>query len=172
MTTTLSSSASDDISQKPFYNVRHVEEKDIPCLHEVSESVYGKISAAGRFNMRQRYHAANGGLFLTAENGEHKPVGYLFATSCPSSDKVFVWELAVHNKFRKAGIGESLMYALQKEALDLGCKSIELHCDPDNVTAKRLYKRCGYYAVDMIRDYAFDSRQMMRVVYTKNLFVT
>ena len=156
-------------SRKPVFSVRHVLENDIPHLHQISSSAFGEISPYGRFNMRQKYHAANDGLFLVAANNNNQPVAYVFATPVLSSGKVFVWQVAVHQDFRNLGIAQFIMTALEKEALRLGFANIELHCDPDNVIAKKLYRRCGYYAVGILKNYASDSRKIMRLIYEKNI---
>ena len=156
------------VEKLPFY-VRRASHRDLSALAEISKSAFGESSNGGRFRKRQSVHAADGSLFWIALSKAGEPAGYVFATMSAATRKIFVWELAVHQRLRKAGAAQSLLATIEQEALSLGGTMIELHCSPDNTAGKRLYRKCGYWPTEIIDDYISDGGSISRLAYTKGL---
>ena len=50
-------------------------------------------------------------------------------------------DIVMHPQHRGTGLGRELVEALAKEALNLGCYKVALHCQPHNVA---FYEKCGF----------------------------
>lgn len=50
-------------------------------------------------------------------------------------------DIVTHPQHRRRGLGMELVEALTKEAFDLGCYKVALHCQPHNVA---FYEKCGF----------------------------
>ena len=59
-------------------------------------------------------------------------------------DECYIANIAVKNKFRRRGIGETILYSAEKEALSKGCSFISLEVRVSNTPAIRLYEKLGY----------------------------
>ena len=83
-------------------------------------------------------------LFLVAEqNGE------IIATIIGAFDgrRGMIYHLAVHNAFRRQGIGQALLAEVEKRLKEKGCIKCLLMVLEDNETAKRFYEESGWKAV-------------------------
>ena len=83
-------------------------------------------------------------LFLVAEqNGE------IIGTIIGAFDgrRGMVYHLAVHNAFRRQGIGQALLAEVEKRLKEKGCIKCLLMVLEDNETAKRFYEGSGWKAV-------------------------
>ena len=61
----------------------------------------------------------------------------------------YVNELIVDPAYRMMGVGESLMNAILRLGLNLGCKKIELYSGNHRKEAIRLYKKLGFKEYDI-----------------------
>ena len=61
-------------------------------------------------------------------------------------DECYIANIAVKNKFRRRGIGETILYSAEKEALSKGCSFISLEVRVSNAPAISLYEKHGYIA--------------------------
>ena len=83
-------------------------------------------------------------LFLVAEqNGE------IIGTIIGAFDgrRGMIYHLAVHNAFRRQGIGQALLAEVEKRLKEKGCIKCLLMVLEDNETAKRFYEGSGWKAV-------------------------
>jgi len=83
-------------------------------------------------------------LFLVAEqNGE------IIATIIGAFDgrRGMIYHLAVHNDYRRQGIGQALLAEVEKRLKEKGCIKCLLMVLEDNETAKRFYEESGWKAV-------------------------
>ena len=83
-------------------------------------------------------------LFLVAEqNGE------IIATIIGAFDgrRGMIYHLAVHNDYRRQGIGQALLAEVEKRLKEKGCIKCLLMGLEDNETAKRFYEESGWKAV-------------------------
>ena len=61
-------------------------------------------------------------------------------------DECYIANIAVKNKFRRRGIGETILHSAEKEALSKGCSFISLEVRVSNAPAISLYEKHGYIA--------------------------
>jgi glucosamine-phosphate N-acetyltransferase len=82
---------------------------------------------------------------LVAEH-EGIPVGYgvvLIEQKIRGGKVGHIEDIVSHPLHRGKGLGRALVEALSKEAFDLGCYKVGLHCQPHNVA---FYEKCGFSA--------------------------
>ena len=60
--------------------------------------------------------------------------------------------LAIHEKYRKLGLGTSLITKAEKTAIDSGMKKIKLEVRKLNRNAIRFYEKNGYKYIDEASD--------------------
>ena len=83
-------------------------------------------------------------LFLVAELD-----GGIIATIIGAFDgrRGMIYHLAVHNDYRRQGIGQALLAEVEKRLKEKGCIKCLLMVLEDNETAKRFYEESGWKAV-------------------------
>lgn len=83
-------------------------------------------------------------LFLVAEQD-----GRIVATIIGAFDgrRGMIYHLAVHNAFRRQGIGQALLAEVEKRLKEKGCIKCLLMIFEDNETAKKFYEESGWKAV-------------------------
>ena len=84
-------------------------------------------------------------LLVACADGE--PAGFVTGTELSHPDKpvpeMFLNELAVHEAFRRRGIGRRLVEELWQLAQQRGCRGMWVLTDDDNVAANRVYLGAG-----------------------------
>jgi ribosomal protein S18 acetylase RimI-like enzyme len=86
-------------------------------------------------------------LCIAYVNGE--PSGFVSGVELTHPDKgteMFLYELAVDDRFRRRGIGKALVTALVERARDQGCYEMWVLTDSDNLAAVRTYTSAGLSA--------------------------
>lgn len=83
-------------------------------------------------------------LFLVAEHD-----GGIIATIIGAFDgrRGMIYHLAVHNDYRRRGIGQALLVEVEKRLKEKGCIKCLLMVLEDNEAAKRFYEESGWKAV-------------------------
>jgi L-2,4-diaminobutyric acid acetyltransferase len=61
--------------------------------------------------------------------------------------KFFLWQIGVFSKYRAIEVGKKLLNRIEEAARGLGCKSIELTVDPENIPSYRFFVKNGYLNV-------------------------
>ena len=77
---------------------------------------------------------------------EARPVGFVSGVEMTHPDKgteMFLYELAVDERYRQRGIGRRLVEALAALAQRRGCYGMWVLTDPDNLAAIRTYRSAG-----------------------------
>ncbi|HEV3153824.1 MAG TPA: GNAT family N-acetyltransferase [Candidatus Baltobacteraceae bacterium] len=83
-------------------------------------------------------------MLLAYEHG--KPIGFISGVETTHPDKgteMFVYELAVDERFRRRGCGSALVLALARLARERGCYAMWVLADQDNAAAIATYERAG-----------------------------
>jgi L-2,4-diaminobutyric acid acetyltransferase len=62
-------------------------------------------------------------------------------------NKFFLWQIGVFSKYREKEVGKKLINEIEKAARSLGCKSVELTVDPENMPSTRFFEKNGYLNV-------------------------
>ena len=84
-----------------------------------------------------------------------KPVGYLKARA--TRDEIEIISILIHKKFRKIGIGKSLMNRLLNIALKKKIQYIFLEVSVENLIAINLYKKFNFIKVGKRKNYYFQN---------------
>lgn len=79
--------------------------------------------------------------FLVGVNGNNV-LGYIGVHEV--CGEAYVANIAVHDRYRRFGVGERLMKTADYEAMERGCEFISLEVRKSNVNAVELYKKLGY----------------------------
>jgi ribosomal protein S18 acetylase RimI-like enzyme len=75
-----------------------------------------------------------------------EPAGFVSGVETTHPDKgteLFLYELAVDERFRRRGIGAALVRALAERARDRGCYGMWVLTDRENAAALATYRRAG-----------------------------
>ncbi len=82
-------------------------------------------------------------------------VGFIIGSLEGSRERIVghVYTLDVKRKFRRMGIGSTLLEALEKIFISRGAEKCRLEVRLDNTAAKRLYLKHGYKPKKIFKDY-------------------
>ena len=86
-----------------------------------------------------------------------KPVGYLKARV--TRDEIEIISILIDKKFRKLGIGKSLMNKLLNIALKKKIQNIFLEVSVENIIAINLYKKFNFIKVGKRKNYYFHNKK-------------
>jgi ribosomal protein S18 acetylase RimI-like enzyme len=98
-----------------------------------------RADAIARFLAEPAHH-----LFVASENGE--PAGFVTGVEMTHPDKgteMFLYELAVDERFRRRGVGRALVDALASHARAAGCYGMWVLTDRTNTAACATYASAG-----------------------------
>jgi RimJ/RimL family protein N-acetyltransferase len=104
---------------------------------EKSKEAHDRLLPRGMATPHQRFYTI---VF------EGEPAGRLWLSTDPqaAAGAGFIYDLFVDERFRRRGIAKQAMVLLEKEALDLGLKSLALQVFGYNTGARALYEQLGY----------------------------
>lgn len=74
-------------------------------------------------------------------------------------DEVHITNMAVHNKYRRKGIGEQLLRYMIEEARKMKSRLLTLEVRSSNLKAQALYQKFGFKAVAIRKKYYSDPRE-------------
>lgn len=110
-----------------------------------------------------RAHAA----CLLAEDAQGNLLGYVLALFRRGTSLARIYSLAVSAKARGQGIGQALLLAAERTAIEEHAWLMRLEVRPDNQSAIRLYEAAGYRPFGRYLDYYEDHSEAVR--YQKRL---
>ena len=105
----------------------------------------------------------NGTRFLIAEKG-FKTVGYVSINT--ALDEGYINNIAVKKEFRRQGIAEKLLKALDRKAKELSLAFLSLEVRQSNSGAIALYQMCGYKNMGVRKNF-YDAPKEDAVIMTK-----
>ena len=84
--------------------------------------------------------------FFTIENDAGEKVGALWYTIAEEDGvcQFFVFDIQVYDEYRRKGYGSQAFKLMEKNALDMGIKTISLHVFKHNNSARAMYEKLGY----------------------------
>ena len=75
------------------------------------------------------------------------------------ADEAHITNIAVREKHRRQGIGETLLIAIVELAIELGAHLITLEVRASNSEVQKLYAKYGFVRVGLRRGYYTDNRE-------------
>ena len=87
---------------------------------------------------------------FTIRDGEHE-VGIIWLAK-RSAEKGFIYDIYISEENQGKGYGRKAMEEIEKEAKNLGLKSIGLHVFGHNALARDLYEKIGYVETDILME--------------------
>jgi len=89
--------------------------------------------------------------FVIHSSTDRIPVGaiWLFIDRQTKPPSGFIYDLLIHEPYRRRGFGREAMLALEEKAKGLGLGSLALHVFEENAPAKALYASLGYLVKSM-----------------------
>jgi RimJ/RimL family protein N-acetyltransferase len=64
--------------------------------------------------------------------------------------RVFVYDMVIHEPFRRRGYGTQAFQALEEKVRELGLSEISLHVFAHNHAARAMYEKLGYVVTDIM----------------------
>jgi ribosomal protein S18 acetylase RimI-like enzyme len=100
-------------------------------------------------------------------------VGYVqFRQPTPLPSNSHVWQIngvAVDPSYQRLGLGRTLMEAAIDEITSRGAQRITLRVLSTNLTAQRLYERCGFVVEGVLRsEFILDNHEVDDVLMARN----
>lgn len=131
-------------------------------LHEVPVPPYTKD--LGQYEIASDYEKEfdiSNWKFFMAFDGE-RPVGGITLVSRTENvqmldgrdDLCVLWDIRVHDDYKRRGIGEKLLHLGVQWATETGLKQIKIECQNNNVPACKFYKKQGA-VLSAINEYAY-----------------
>jgi ribosomal protein S18 acetylase RimI-like enzyme len=85
-------------------------------------------------------------LLLAYQDGVNEPIGFVSGVEVTHPDKgteMFIYELAVHESYRRLGAATALLKELAELAQAQGCYGMWVLCDHDNAAGIASYNKAG-----------------------------
>jgi len=84
-------------------------------------------------------------------------------------EEAHVTNIAVHPRYRRRGLGETLMRELMRLAREAGASRMTLEVRPSNSPAQRLYAKLGFHRHGIRRRYYSDTKEDAIVMWHERL---
>lgn len=85
----------------------------------------------------------------TADHADGADAGWLWIGPYTDGDDWWIWDIEVHEAFRRRGIAEAALRLAEDLARGAGIAAIGLNVFGGNDTARRLYDRVGYHVTSV-----------------------
>ena len=102
--------------------------------------------------LKSRYHH----LYTIRETEREQPVGVLWLRTDLDSSRAsgFIFDLEIHEAFRRQGYGRQAMLELERLVREMGLRQLGLHVFAHNDGARALFEELGYRvaSLNMLKD--------------------
>ena len=88
-------------------------------------------------------------LFVLLADNASEPVGHLWCHMEPDKRRAFVYDIVVHEPYRRRGYGRSALIELEQLLTERGIERLGLHVFGENQGAQALYQKLGYRITGM-----------------------
>ncbi len=91
-------------------------------------------------------------MYMMHVEGETEPVGLIWVAILrkPLKTSAFIYDIIVHEPFRRRGYASEALNAVADQARELGADSLGLHVFGHNPGARTLYQKLGFIETDII----------------------
>jgi ribosomal-protein-alanine N-acetyltransferase len=128
--------------------VRRAEQRDLPQIVQIEGLCFPEETAfpPGMFAYIIKYSVS-----LVACEPEGGVLGFIMGYTSGRGGAVYT--LDVHPRYRRKGVGSSLIKALEEQLRALGANAIRLEAALENPDAMNLYRKAGYRERELVRNY-------------------
>ncbi len=135
--------------------LRSMKQEDVPQVTEIDREAFPTLWPPANYQRELKNGLAH---YLVADDeGRRHIMG--FAGLWMLADEAHITNIAVREKHRRQGIGETLLIAIIELAIELGAKLISLEVRASNTDAQKLYAKYGFVRVGLRRGYYTDNRE-------------
>ena len=91
-------------------------------------------------------------LYLLRDHSTAEDVGvvWLAVRDSGAGRSIWIYDIDVHEPFRRKGHGTQALRAVEKRAAELGAETVELHVFGHNPGARALYERSGFTPTSIV----------------------
>jgi len=90
--------------------------------------------------------------------GEEVGVVWLAVQDTSVGRSLWIYDIQIHEPFRRRGHGTEALRAVEKRAAELGAQKVELHVFGHNSGARALYERSGFATTSVVMSKRLDGR--------------
>lgn len=144
----------------PYRRIRAAGPADLEVIDRLERASFDGDRFLRR-NLR-RLLSSSSASFLIADEKEGA-AGYALVLFRKGVRAARLYSVAVDPRFRGRGVGESLIGASARAALDRGADRLRLELRPSNAAAMRLYQRAGFTFLERKAGYYHDGEDAVRL---------
>ncbi len=123
--------------------IKIAQDKDLLEILEIEKESYPRPWGIEAFKIEISKNKEGTNIFLVAQDIEtSEVVGYIMADLI--TDFAHISNIAVKSKYRKRGIGTTLLEELIQKTEETGINSLTLEVRQSNEAALKLYKKAGF----------------------------
>lgn len=99
-------------------------------------------------------------LYLLRDRSTGQEVGvvWLAVQDTGAGRSVWIYDIQIHEPFRRRGHGTQALRSVEKRAAELGAQKVELHVFGHNPGARALYERSGFATTSVVMSKRLDVR--------------
>ena len=131
-----------------------MKEEDVPQVTAIDREAFPTLWPPANYEREMKNGLAH--YIVACDDGDHI-IG--FAGLWLLVDEAHITNIAVREKYRRQGIGETLLIAIIELAGELGANSITLEVRASNSDAQQLYAKYGFVKVGLRHGYYTDNRE-------------
>lgn len=98
---------------------------------------------------------------LVACQPEKKVLGFIMGYTSGRAGAIYT--LDVHPEYRRMGIGGKLISALEERLAAMGADTVRLEAATENPMALALYRKSGYHARELVKNYYGHGKHALRM---------
>ncbi|HML24648.1 MAG TPA: GNAT family N-acetyltransferase [Aggregatilinea sp.] len=131
----------------PEYAAEHVQAGNWTA-EEAEEKAYAQMKEL----LPEGPRTPDNYMYTMHVEGEAEPVGLIWVaiTRKPHKTSAFIYDIIVHEPFRRRGYASEALNAIADKARELGAESLGLHVFAHNTGAHALYQKLGFVETDII----------------------
>lgn len=126
---------------RPEYIIKGMEPDFIPAVSVIDREVFAS-TAYPRLFFRQAFDLYPGTCFVALAS--QIIVGYCLGASAANHNQGWILSIAVSEDYRQQGYGSALLSVTVNALRDIKCKEVLLSVHPENISAKKLFEKCGF----------------------------
>ena len=147
-------------------HINNLKKEDIDSVSDIEVLAYGNH----HWSKDSFYTEINNKIakYYTASDSTGNVIGY--AGSWHIVDEAHITTIAVHPKFLRNYVGESLIVKLLEDCYNNFIKYVTLEVRVSNIPAIKLYEKYGFRSLGTRKGYYQDNNEDALIMWTENIF--